>query len=273
MKKAVDSFLTNHHSTFRKSNLQNVGEKFDTPKVFNCFQKLKKVNLNYKLNEVTTEIRQITLYCIGPLDIQITISVHGAKVVSASRAALVVGLCGLVQAAFSAAQHRSYIHLTGQEYSSLLIHILVQTVLSFIVVCISLVGLAGNLREIEAAAEFREKFHQSFDIFLGPGINLEIDLPFTFFITAKLPCRLIPPSNSVITMSTNPIVLTLGHTEAVTTLPLSDHLLASGNADSNTYFWSLDQSPCPHSRSVRRADCPVVSYPYASVIQSGSPAS
>ncbi|CAH8875439.1 unnamed protein product [Trichobilharzia szidati] len=77
--------------------------------------------------------------------------------VSASRAALVVGLCGLTHAAYSAAQHRSYIRLTEQEYSSLPIDILVQIVLSFIVVCIGLVGLTGNLKEIEAAAEFREK--------------------------------------------------------------------------------------------------------------------
>nr|CAH8820429.1 unnamed protein product [Trichobilharzia regenti]CAH8821143.1 unnamed protein product [Trichobilharzia regenti]CAH8821145.1 unnamed protein product [Trichobilharzia regenti] len=58
-------------------------------------------------------------------------------------------------------------------------------------------------------------------------------------------------------MSTNPIVLARGHTEAVTTLSLSDHLLASGSADGNTYFWSLDliQSPCPVLQAPRYGHC------------------
>ncbi|CAH8629586.1 unnamed protein product [Heterobilharzia americana] len=78
--------------------------------------------------------------------------------VNVSRAALIVGLCGLIHAAYSAAQHRSYIRLTEQEYSSLPADIVVQIVLSFITVCIGLFGLTGNLKEIEAAAEFRDKF-------------------------------------------------------------------------------------------------------------------
>ncbi|CAH8875445.1 unnamed protein product [Trichobilharzia szidati] len=56
-------------------------------------------------------------------------------------------------------------------------------------------------------------------------------------------------------MSTNPIVLARGHTEAVTSLSLSDHLLASGSVDGNTYFWSLDQSPYPVLQAPRYGHC------------------
>lgn len=91
--------------------------------------------------------------------------------VNASRTALVFGLCGLIHAAFSAAQHRSYIRLTEQEYISLPLDIIFQIFLSFVSVCIGVVGLAGTLKEVEAAAEFREKswdslgHHPSFYIF------------------------------------------------------------------------------------------------------------
>ncbi|CAH8632546.1 unnamed protein product [Schistosoma mattheei] len=91
--------------------------------------------------------------------------------VNVSRLALVFGLCGLVHAAFSAAQHRSYIRLTDQEYISLPTDIVVQIFLSFIAVCVGVVGLSGTLKEIEAASEFREKTwdslgnHPSFYIF------------------------------------------------------------------------------------------------------------
>nr|CAH8819716.1 unnamed protein product [Trichobilharzia regenti] len=61
-------------------------------------------------------------------------------------------------------------------------------------------------------------------------------------------------------MSTNPIVLARGHTEAVTTLSLSDHLLASGSADGNTYFWSLDQSPCPVLQAPRYGHCSSIKF-------------
>ncbi|CAL8083715.1 unnamed protein product [Calicophoron daubneyi] len=37
------------------------------------------------------------------------------------------------------------------------IQIVFQTIISFAIACFGLVGIAGNLKEIEAAAEFRDK--------------------------------------------------------------------------------------------------------------------
>ncbi|KAA3677706.1 uncharacterized protein DEA37_0008742 [Paragonimus westermani] len=85
------------------------------------------------------------------------------------RVTLWCGLLGLLHAAYSATQHRSYLRLTEQEFVSLpadvgtqllrshRLQIIFQTLFSFVVVCLGVIGEAGSLKEIEAAAEFREK--------------------------------------------------------------------------------------------------------------------
>ncbi|CAH8632066.1 unnamed protein product [Dicrocoelium dendriticum] len=52
---------------------------------------------------------------------------------------------------------RSYLRLTEQEFKSLPADIVLQTIFCFVLVCIGIVGAAGKLKEIEAAAEFRDK--------------------------------------------------------------------------------------------------------------------
>ncbi|CAG9784723.1 unnamed protein product [Diatraea saccharalis] len=64
-----------------------------------------------------------------------------------------VGYLSLFHSAFSAAQHRSYLRITSQEFTTLPLDIVVQAVLSLFAIMWGVLNLAGNLREILAAAE------------------------------------------------------------------------------------------------------------------------
>ncbi|KAG5442941.1 Membrane magnesium transporter 1 [Clonorchis sinensis] len=89
--------------------------------------------------------------------LQWRVALNGGEMVSTPRLVLYVGLAGLLHAAYSATQHRSYLRLTEQEFVSLPADIIVQTLISFVVVCIGVIGVSGPLKEIEAAAEFKDK--------------------------------------------------------------------------------------------------------------------
>ncbi|XP_022820787.1 membrane magnesium transporter 1 [Spodoptera litura] len=64
-----------------------------------------------------------------------------------------VGFLSLFHSAFSAAQHRSYLRITSQEFTTLPLDIVVQAVVSLFAVMWGVLNVAGNLREIPAAAE------------------------------------------------------------------------------------------------------------------------
>ncbi|CAH0404561.1 unnamed protein product [Chilo suppressalis] len=64
-----------------------------------------------------------------------------------------VGYISLFHSAFSAAQHRSYLRITSQEFTTLPLDIVVQAVASLFAVMWGVLNIAGNLREIPAAAE------------------------------------------------------------------------------------------------------------------------
>ncbi|XP_029786698.1 membrane magnesium transporter 1 isoform X1 [Suricata suricatta] len=68
-----------------------------------------------------------------------------------------VGLFALAHAAFSAAQHRSYMRLTEKEDESLPIDIVLQTLLAFAVTCYGIVHIAGEFKDMDATSELKNK--------------------------------------------------------------------------------------------------------------------
>ncbi|XP_012696765.1 ER membrane protein complex subunit 5 [Clupea harengus] len=67
------------------------------------------------------------------------------------------GLFALAHAAFSAAQHRSYMRLTEKENETLPIDIVLQTLLAFIVTCYGIVHIAGEFKDMDASSELKNK--------------------------------------------------------------------------------------------------------------------
>ncbi|XP_023653238.2 ER membrane protein complex subunit 5 [Paramormyrops kingsleyae] len=70
------------------------------------------------------------------------------------------GLVALAHAAFSAAQHRSYMRLTEKENETLPIDIVLQTLLAFVISCYGIVHIAGDFKDMDASSELQNK---SFD--------------------------------------------------------------------------------------------------------------
>ncbi|KAJ0181548.1 hypothetical protein K1T71_002270 [Dendrolimus kikuchii] len=66
---------------------------------------------------------------------------------------VLVGFISLFHSAYSAAQHRSYLRITSQEFTTLPLDIVVQAVVSLFTVMWGVLNIAGNLREIPAANE------------------------------------------------------------------------------------------------------------------------
>ncbi|XP_069603082.1 ER membrane protein complex subunit 5 [Ranitomeya imitator] len=85
------------------------------------------------------------------------------------------GLFALAHAAFSAAQHRSYMRLTEKEDETLPIDIVLQTLLAFVVACYGIVHIAGEFKDMDATSELKNKTfdtlrnHPSFYIFNHRG--------------------------------------------------------------------------------------------------------
>ena len=81
----------------------------------------------------------------------------------------------LAHAAFSAAQHRSYMRLTEKEDESLPIDIVLQTLLAFAVACYGIVHIAGEFKDMDATSELKNKTfdtlrnHPSFYLFNHRG--------------------------------------------------------------------------------------------------------
>lgn len=70
---------------------------------------------------------------------------------------LVFGLAGLTHAAYSAAQHRSYLRLTERDFSQLPLDVLAQTVLSLLLCCFGIIGISGKFRPIQITSEWENK--------------------------------------------------------------------------------------------------------------------
>ncbi|XP_051712331.2 ER membrane protein complex subunit 5-like [Oryctolagus cuniculus] len=86
-----------------------------------------------------------------------------------------IGLFALAHAAFSAAQHRSYMRLTEKEEESLPTDIVLQTLLAFAVTCYGTVHIAGEFKNMDATSELKNKTfdtlrnHPSFYVFNHRG--------------------------------------------------------------------------------------------------------
>ncbi|XP_046961739.1 ER membrane protein complex subunit 5 [Vanessa atalanta] len=66
---------------------------------------------------------------------------------------VIVGFISLFHSAFSAAQHRSYLRISSQEFTTLPLDIIIQAVASLFAVMWGVLNVSGKLREIPAAAE------------------------------------------------------------------------------------------------------------------------
>ncbi|XP_041378843.1 ER membrane protein complex subunit 5-like [Gigantopelta aegis] len=68
-----------------------------------------------------------------------------------------LGLIALAHAAYSAAQHRTYIRLTEQEFTRLPLDILLQCILGLLLTSYGVVHITGYFKEIKASAELENK--------------------------------------------------------------------------------------------------------------------
>ncbi|EDW29282.1 GL18500 [Drosophila persimilis] len=70
---------------------------------------------------------------------------------------LIAGFASLAHAAFSAAHHRTYLRLTEQEWNSLPLDIILQTVISLVVVVYNIIEVVGHFKEIRATVDMQQK--------------------------------------------------------------------------------------------------------------------
>ncbi|KAK9510833.1 hypothetical protein O3M35_005533 [Rhynocoris fuscipes] len=68
-----------------------------------------------------------------------------------------IGLFLLFHAAYSAAQHRSYLRITGQEFTSLPLDILIQGITSLFITMYGVIHVAGDFKEIRATVALESK--------------------------------------------------------------------------------------------------------------------
>lgn len=73
------------------------------------------------------------------------------------RAITFLGLFSLLHAAYSAAQHRSYLRITGQEFTSLPSDIIIQGIISLFLTMYGVIHIAGEFKEIRATVELESK--------------------------------------------------------------------------------------------------------------------
>ncbi|XP_078544705.1 ER membrane protein complex subunit 5 [Lissotriton helveticus] len=118
-----------------------------------------------------------------------------------------LGLFALAHAAFSAAQHRSYMRLTEKEDETLPIDIVLQTLLAFIVSCYGIVHIAGEFKDMDATSELKNKTfdtlrnHPSFYVFnhrgrvlfQPPDLEDSISSQATFSSNPSLKLRKLEP--------------------------------------------------------------------------------
>ncbi|KAL0131677.1 hypothetical protein PUN28_002903 [Cardiocondyla obscurior] len=89
-----------------------------------------------------------------------------------------VGFTSILHAAYSAAQHRSYLRITEQEFTTLPIDILIQGIASLFVVMYGVMYIAGDFKEIRAVVDLENKSWEtlrnlpSFQVFNHRGRSL-----------------------------------------------------------------------------------------------------
>lgn len=89
-----------------------------------------------------------------------------------------IGLMLILHAAYSAAQHRTYLRITEQEFTTLPIDILIQGIVSLFMVMYGVMYIAGDFKEIRAVVDLENKSWEtlrnlpSFQIFNHRGRSL-----------------------------------------------------------------------------------------------------
>lgn len=76
---------------------------------------------------------------------------------SSDKFIVIIGLVALAHAAYSAAQHRSYLRLTEQEFTQLPTDILLQSFAALVLTCYGIVRVVGKFKEIKAASDLHTK--------------------------------------------------------------------------------------------------------------------
>ncbi|VDI59286.1 ER membrane protein complex subunit 5-like [Mytilus galloprovincialis] len=74
-----------------------------------------------------------------------------------SKICVILGLLAMAHAAYSAAQHRTYLRLTEQEFTSLPLDIILQCFVGLILTCYGVVHISGIFKEIRANADLDNK--------------------------------------------------------------------------------------------------------------------
>lgn len=69
----------------------------------------------------------------------------------------VFGFANLLHSAYSAAQHRTYLRITEQEFTSLPIDIVIQGIVSLFLVMYGVLHIAGDFKEIRAVVDLENK--------------------------------------------------------------------------------------------------------------------
>ncbi|XP_058800043.1 ER membrane protein complex subunit 5 [Phymastichus coffea] len=89
-----------------------------------------------------------------------------------------LGFVSIFHAAYSAVQHRSYLRITEQEFTTLPIDIILQGIVSLFVVMYGVMHIAGDFKEIRAVVDLENKTWEtlrnlpSFQIFNHRGRSL-----------------------------------------------------------------------------------------------------
>ncbi|KAJ8965161.1 hypothetical protein NQ314_004304 [Rhamnusium bicolor] len=78
------------------------------------------------------------------------------------RAILTIGFLSLFHAAYSAAQHRSYLRLNELDFTHLPLDIFIQALLSLFIIMYGVLHVAGDFKEIKASAELENKSWETF---------------------------------------------------------------------------------------------------------------
>ena len=68
-----------------------------------------------------------------------------------------LGLIALAHAAYSAAQHRTYLRLTEQEFTTLPFDIVLQCLAGLVITCYGIVRVVGQFKSIKASADMERK--------------------------------------------------------------------------------------------------------------------
>ncbi|CAM1296404.1 MMGT1 (predicted) [Pycnogonum litorale] len=73
-----------------------------------------------------------------------------------------IGLMSLVHVAYSAAQHRSYLRITEQEFTGLPANIVIQGLISLFMTMYGVVYVSGEFKAIRATVELENKSFETF---------------------------------------------------------------------------------------------------------------